>query len=803
VWFSGSSRNQDLEDELFPNVRFQHSERSTAMARLATMIVAPKLSLEKSDWKLLHGGAQFTVAKPIRGVVQLRDTRNEPWCGPPKKKSSKNAADDADGDDQNGDTLNPTTTTTLPSAPSHPKAESPPEELIVRILRPNEPPQEGDIRYTSNGSYDIQFTIMKTGFHTIEVRLKQNNSFILLGDPQQILIHAGAIDPTQCVMRQFNFQPHLVNEQYTCEIETCDSHGNQRDIGGDVQKFRARFANDSQEFSSALFQDDQNGKYSMIYVLTTPGVYELEILYDNQPCFPKQNFTCCSIEPSTLRALNDMVSSRSGSFQPKVIDDQKRKSIYLRVSSRQISIKKYISLYFVELFPKTIFSSRIHRVKLKFTNPNMLTLKDGIRKIKIKDKDSLTIAALILKFKFESGETFDDKQAFFKAQLLKDCPPIHNTSVIKFPRDRLLKKSCNQFNRASSRFWRTYLQFRFEGEEGIDAGGLYREFFNIACSQLFSTNPPHPSIDSPALFKKFENGYIFFDENASTPAAKDLLRCAGKICAKMLYDHILISQRGAQLPPVSLSPLFFKHLLQLPVEAEDLQFSSQASIYKHFMEMNLDDPDMREAIGDPTFTVEHVSIPPGGGAPTITVHPLVPNGARKPVTNANKELYLGLLANYELHEKVQVQIDTFLAGFFSVLPPDSLTQFDPEDLELLMCGVTEIDVTEMQRNCQLKSGLNSRTKEVLWFWRAVSSFSPVQKSKLLGFITGSTSLPAGGFSSLNPRLQIQPAGGTPNSLPRSHTCFHMLDLPRYTSFQRLLQALNTAIEFGSEGFGMA
>ena len=41
--------------------------------------------------------------------------------------------------------------------------------------------------------------------------------------------------------------------------------------------------------------------------------------------------------------------------------------------------------------------------------------------------------------------------------------------------------------------------------------------------------------------------------------------------------------------------------------------------------------------------------------------------------------------------------------------------------------------------------------------------------------------------------------GTPNSLPRAHTCFNRLDLPPYESFQQMRSQLIIAIE-GSEGF---
>ncbi len=43
--------------------------------------------------------------------------------------------------------------------------------------------------------------------------------------------------------------------------------------------------------------------------------------------------------------------------------------------------------------------------------------------------------------------------------------------------------------------------------------------------------------------------------------------------------------------------------------------------------------------------------------------------------------------------------------------------------------------------------------------------------------------------------------GSPDSLPRSHTCFNRLDLPPYPSKEVLADKLATAIE-ETEGFGV-
>ncbi len=48
---------------------------------------------------------------------------------------------------------------------------------------------------------------------------------------------------------------------------------------------------------------------------------------------------------------------------------------------------------------------------------------------------------------------------------------------------------------------------------------------------------------------------------------------------------------------------------------------------------------------------------------------------------------------------------------------------------------------------------------------------------------------------------IQPTGGGDNYLPVAHTCFNVLDLPKYTNKDTLRRKLVQAIQ-QSEGFGL-
>jgi len=75
----------------------------------------------------------------------------------------------------------------------------------------------------------------------------------------------------------------------------------------------------------------------------------------------------------------------------------------------------------------------------------------------------------------------------------------------------------------------------------------------------------------------------------------------------------------------------------------------------------------------------------------------------------------------------------------------------------------------------------------------------MRRGDLLRFATGSSRAPLDGF---DPPLTIVDGGplGPSGGLPRSHTCFNQLVVPRFGSFDDLAAAFDTALEHGNEGF---
>ena len=195
---------------------------------------------------------------------------------------------------------------------------------------------------------------------------------------------------------------------------------------------------------------------------------------------------------------------------------------------------------------------------------------------------------------------------------------------------------------------------------------------------------------------------------------------------------------------------------------------------------------------------------------------LKPGGAYIAVTEANKEEYVDLMAEYYISKRVKDQFDAFMSGFNELIPQDLITMFDERELELLIVGISEIDVYVFLSLfliviCVLRfnkrgdwaeftnySGYDADDQVIQWFWKCVRSWSAERKSRLLQFAMGTTRIPVNGFKDLQgsdglQRFTIEKAGD-PDQLPRSHTSLNRVNLPPYKDYATLEGKLTLAVE---------
>ncbi|KAM7356683.1 E3 ubiquitin-protein ligase Nedd4 isoform 2-T3 [Cochliomyia hominivorax] len=375
---------------------------------------------------------------------------------------------------------------------------------------------------------------------------------------------------------------------------------------------------------------------------------------------------------------------------------------------------------------------------------------------------------------------YKQKYEYFKSHLRKPTN-VPNKFEIRVRRSSILEDSYRIISQVTKTdLLKTKLWVEFEGETGLDYGGLAREWFYLLSKEMF--NPYYGLFEYSAM-----DNYTLQINNGSGLCNEDHLhyfKFIGRIAGMAVYH-------GKLLDAFFIRP-FYKMMLQKPIDLKDME-SVDTEYYNSLMWIKENDPRQLEL----TFCVDEDTFG------QKSQHELKGEGANIEVTNENKDEYIKLVIEWRFVARVKEQMTAFLDGFGSVIPLNLIKIFDEHELELLMCGIQNIDVKDWRENTLYKGDYHQNHIIIQWFWRAVLSFSNEMRSRLLQFVTGTSRVPMNGFKELygsnGPQMFTIEKWGTPNNFPRAHTCFNRLDLPPYEGYLQLKDKLIKAIE-GSQGF---
>nr|XP_055044712.1 itchy E3 ubiquitin protein ligase b isoform X1 [Misgurnus anguillicaudatus] len=374
---------------------------------------------------------------------------------------------------------------------------------------------------------------------------------------------------------------------------------------------------------------------------------------------------------------------------------------------------------------------------------------------------------------------FKAKVQYFRFWCQQLAMPQH--IKITVTRKTLFEDSFQQIMSFSAQDLRRRLWIVFPGEEGLDYGGVAREWFFLLSHEVL--NPMY------CLFEYAGKDNYCLQINPASSINPDHLKYfkfIGRFIAMALF-HGKFIDTGFSLP-------FYKRILNKPLALKDLE-SIDPEFYNSLIWIK--DNNIEECGLEMFFSVDKEILG------EVTTHDLKPDGGNIQVTEENKEEYIRLVAEWRLSRGVEEQTQAFFEGFNEVLPQQYLQYFDAKELEVMLCGMQEIDLIDWQRNTIYRH-YTCNSKQILWFWQFIKEMDNEKRMRLLQFVTGTCRLPVGGFADLmgsnGPQKFCIEKVGKENWLPRSHTCFNRLDLPPYRSYEQMKEKLMFAIE-ETEGFG--
>ncbi|RWV99468.1 hypothetical protein GW17_00037621 [Ensete ventricosum] len=152
---------------------------------------------------------------------------------------------------------------------------------------------------------------------------------------------------------------------------------------------------------------------------------------------------------------------------------------------------------------------------------------------------------------------FDNKRAHFRSKIRHQHEHHHSPVRISVRRAYILEDSYNQLRMRSPQDLKGKLTVHFQGEEGIDAGGLTREWYQLLSRVIF---------DKGALLFTTVGNESTFQPNPNSVYQTEHLsyfKFVGRVVGKALFD--------GQLLDVHFTRSFYKHILGVKVTYHDIE----------------------------------------------------------------------------------------------------------------------------------------------------------------------------------------------------------------------------------------
>ncbi|XP_077351382.1 putative E3 ubiquitin-protein ligase HERC4 isoform X2 [Festucalex cinctus] len=343
-------------------------------------------------------------------------------------------------------------------------------------------------------------------------------------------------------------------------------------------------------------------------------------------------------------------------------------------------------------------------------------------------------------------------------------------------RDNIVGDTMEVLRKSKNVDYKKPLKVIFVGEEAVDAGGVRKEFFLMIMKELL--DPKY------GMFRYHEESRLLWF-SSKTFEDLELYNLIGVICGLAIYNLTIVELNF----PVAL----YKKLLKRNPTLEDLKELKPdvGRSLQHLLDYTED--DLEE-----TFCLNFTITEENYGATEVLE--LIPNGENVNVNKSNRQDFVNAYVEYTFNTSVAPLFECFYAGFHKVCGGKVLELFQPNELQAMVIGNTNYDWTELEKSTEYKGEYWADHPTIKLFWEVFHKLPLEKKKEFLLFLTGSDRIPILGMKSL--KLVIQPTSGGEHYLPVAHTCFNLLDLPKYTNAQTLREKLLQAIDH-NQGFNLA
>uniref|UniRef100_A0A8C3GBA4 HECT and RLD domain containing E3 ubiquitin protein ligase 4 n=1 Tax=Cyclopterus lumpus TaxID=8103 RepID=A0A8C3GBA4_CYCLU len=364
----------------------------------------------------------------------------------------------------------------------------------------------------------------------------------------------------------------------------------------------------------------------------------------------------------------------------------------------------------------------------------------------------------------------------FSSMFLPAVESVNPCLILIVRRENIVGDTMEVLRKSKNVDYKKPLKVIFVGEEAVDAGGVRKELFLLIMKELL--DPKY------GMFRYYEESRLIWFSN-KTFEDIDLFNLIGVICGLAIYNLTIVELNF----PVAL----YKKLLKRKPTLDDLK-ELMPDVGRSLQQLlDYTEDDLEE-----TFCLNFTITEENYGA--IEVLELVRNGEDITVDKSNRQDFVYAYVDYVFNTSVAPLFECFYAGFHKVCGGKVLELFQPNELQAMVIGNTNYDWTELEKSTEYKGEYWTDHPTIRLFWEVFHRLPLEEKKQFLLFLTGSDRIPILGMKSL--KLVIQPTSGGEQYLPVAHTCFNLLDLPKYRSLEILREKLLQAIDY-NQGFNLA
>jgi len=440
----------------------------------------------------------------------------------------------------------------------------------------------------------------------------------------------------------------------------------------------------------------------------------------------------------------------------------------------------------------------------------------------------------------------------------------HGNLHLHVRRKFIVQDTLARIQRLTSRDLKRPLRVQFDQEQGLDYGGVKREFFSLLMRNLFDPSynmfleEEEQYVINPTSLWQPEEMLTGGAEEGSASSSSSPSSSSSELSAEAkstLAEYELVGiviglsifnscQLDLRFPKVFYSKLlaYVKYIVPwsegsgmedersigLPLTPPNLSYtladlSDSHPQLSHGLQQLLrypakDSEEFAATFPGLTFTIDHAFFG------TIVTRELVPGGRELNVTLENRAAYVKAYVDYILNTSISRQFRALACGFLRVVNRETIRLLhSPEELELILCGGKHqsMNISDLEAGAQYDGWPSYRPSEF--------STSGHQHQHIVGPTKRRPTHPVIdhfwevvhessrefqlkllAFVTGSNRLPIkglkylkfviQHGGDHTDRLPEAHTCFNQLVLQCWKDKKTLREKLYLAVNEGGEGF---